>query len=364
MNFETIPILSYSFENKKSGLATKNEQGFQLSLNKLNSWLGVKLECNFKKDGIYVIKFVASAEIVNSLLEVNIPIGSDRIRVASFKLTDTETKNYLFLTPFDSKHISFAYSTFGGFSTGKIWIKHVEIFDMFPVKDREDLKEKIQYFGPWYHQLNLNGIKTREISKTIPGIVKQKGYSKTFSEQDDINHPWWKWSVIKNWIPEDLSGKKILDIACNNGFYSFELAKRGAKVLGFDHSYKDIVKAIFAKRILEINSVDFSYGVIKDITGKFKSWYDIVLCLGYLYHSWEPENVIKNIAHMTNFAIFETVALQNTDEKNLLKNLEISKDGYIPTVNWLNDCLNRAGFTDVKHYVIREPGRHGFVCKK
>ena len=53
MNFETILICSHSFENKKSGLATKNEQGFQLSLDKSNSWIGVKLECNFKKFGYF-----------------------------------------------------------------------------------------------------------------------------------------------------------------------------------------------------------------------------------------------------------------------------------------------------------------------
>jgi len=35
-------------------------------------------------------------------------------------------------------------------------------------------------------------------------------------------------------IPEDLSDWKVLDIGCNAGYYSLELAKRGAQVTGID----------------------------------------------------------------------------------------------------------------------------------
>lgn len=363
MNFKPIAIRSHSFENIKSGLASKNQQGFQLSLDKINSWIGVKLECNFKKDGVYVIKFAASAEIVNSLLEVNIPIGSDRIRAASFKLTDTETKNYLFFTPFDSKHISFTYSTFGGFSTGKIWIKNVEIFDMLPVKDREDLKEKIQYLGPWYHQLNLNGIKTRNIFKTDSPSLKE-GYTDYFTYQDYVDNPLWIWSRFKNSIPKDLTGKKVLDIACNNGFYSFELAKRGALVTGFDNSYQDIMRANFAKKVIRINNVEFTLSSVEKLDSKFRSKFDIVLCLGLLYHLRNPEQIINSVSKITNYAIFETIADPTRKTSELISDPTITADGYLPTIPWLKNSFEQAGFSSIEQVTPPDFRRYVFVCKR
>ena len=41
--------------------------------------------------------------------------------------------------------------------------------------------------------------------------------------------PAFKWEKIKNAVPEDLNGTRVLDVACNAGFYSLELANGGHK---------------------------------------------------------------------------------------------------------------------------------------
>jgi len=78
------------------------------------------------------------------------------------------------------------------------------------------LKEQIEALKPWFHNLHLPG-----------------------GEQTAPDHyfgdfPKFKWDLIQPNIPEDLTGWTALDIGCNAGFYSFELAKRGADVLGID----------------------------------------------------------------------------------------------------------------------------------
>jgi tRNA (mo5U34)-methyltransferase len=49
-----------------------------------------------------------------------------------------------------------------------------------------------------------------------------------------IDFPAFKWREVAAAIPADLTGWSCLDIGCNAAFYTFELAKRGAAVLGID----------------------------------------------------------------------------------------------------------------------------------
>src|SRR4028119_2359834 len=78
------------------------------------------------------------------------------------------------------------------------------------------IEEQIASLKPWFHNLHLsNG------AQTAPDH-----YFGDF--------PNFKWEQFSNSVPKDLNGWTALDIGCNAGFYSFELAKRGAQVLGID----------------------------------------------------------------------------------------------------------------------------------
>lgn len=41
-------------------------------------------------------------------------------------------------------------------------------------------------------------------------------------------------STLAGWLPEDLSGMRVLDAGCGPGVFSLELARRGARVVGVD----------------------------------------------------------------------------------------------------------------------------------
>jgi hypothetical protein len=79
------------------------------------------------------------------------------------------------------------------------------------------LQAQIEALGPWFHNLHL------------PGGVQTAPHH--FIGGD---FPRFKWLEIAPHIPQDLRGWRVLDVGCNAGFYSFELARRGASVLAID----------------------------------------------------------------------------------------------------------------------------------
>src|SRR5215472_13507241 len=80
---------------------------------------------------------------------------------------------------------------------------------------RVDVSETIRRLGPWYHNVEF-----------APGVM---------SNPSNPDYPASRWRVLDSVIPKDLSGKSVLDIGCNSGFFSLEMKKRSAeRVVGID----------------------------------------------------------------------------------------------------------------------------------
>src|SRR3954468_4207538 len=121
-------------------------------------------------------------------------------------------------------------------------------------------------FGPWFHNLHLP-----DGSETAP------------------NHPLgdfpaFKWREIESRLPENLTGWSALDIGCNAGFYSIELAKRGARVLGIDVEPLFLRQAEWASREWGLESaLRFEQMQVYDLRPRRES-FDLVLFMGVFYH--------------------------------------------------------------------------------
>jgi tRNA (mo5U34)-methyltransferase len=83
--------------------------------------------------------------------------------------------------------------------------------------DAETLRDKVDALAPWFHNIDLgHGI------QTAPDHFLG-------------DYPRFKFAGFADAIPADLTGKSVLDIGCNAGFYSVEMKRRGAaRVLGID----------------------------------------------------------------------------------------------------------------------------------
>ena len=131
-----------------------------------------------------------------------------------------------------------------------------------------ELRENIQKLGKWFHNIELNGI------KTAPDHFLG-------------DYPNVKFQMFADAIPQDLTGKSVLDIGCNAGFYSIEMKHRGAaRVLGIDSDDVYLNQARFAARVSGAD-IEFRNMSVYDV-GTLGEKFDIVIFMGVLYHLRHP----------------------------------------------------------------------------
>lgn len=112
-----------------------------------------------------------------------------------------------------------------------------------------------------------------------------------------------------------LQGKRVLDIACNSGFWSLQCALLGAEVVGFDARPQLIEQAKLVQRIAGIGNVrfetlDFWQMSPEALGGRF----DIVLNLGLLYHLPKPLEALERTIAMTRRHVLLDTALYPSEE--------------------------------------------------
>jgi 2-polyprenyl-3-methyl-5-hydroxy-6-metoxy-1,4-benzoquinol methylase len=112
-----------------------------------------------------------------------------------------------------------------------------------------------------------------------------------------------------------LAGKRVLDIACNSGFWSIQCALLGADVVGFDARPELIEEANLLKRITgaeraEFRVLDFWEMTPEALGGQF----DVVLNLGLLYHLAKPLEALERTKAMARGQILLDTAVHPSDE--------------------------------------------------
>ena len=132
-----------------------------------------------------------------------------------------------------------------------------------------DLREKIDALGPWFHNIELNGL------WTAPDHFLG-------------DYPGAKFRRFGPHLPADLSGKSVLDIGCNAGFYSMEMKRRGAeRVVGVDSDERYLAQARFAAETLGYDNIEFRNLSVYDV-GALGEKFDVVIFMGVLYHLRHP----------------------------------------------------------------------------
>lgn len=169
---------------------------------------------------------------------------------------------------------------------------------MSVVQDEVDdaVREKqrqIDALAPWFHNLHL------------PGGVQTLPHH--FLGGDFPN---FKWQQIEPWLPRDLSGWRVLDVGCNAGFYSFQLAQRGASVLGIDVEPHYLAQAEWARGELGLEeSVEFRCMEVYDVA-RSSERYDLVWFMGVFYHLRYPLLALDLLAERTRrVMMFQTLTI-------------------------------------------------------
>ncbi len=166
-----------------------------------------------------------------------------------------------------------------------------------PKAANPSLADDIEALGPWFHNLHLP-----DGTQTAPGHFLG-------------DFPTFKWEQIRGHLPADLRGWTALDIGCNAGFYSFELARRGATVTGIDHDPRYLRQARWAAGQFDLEAqVRFLEMQVYDLAATPET-YDLVLFMGVLYHLRYPLLGLDIVARKVGRRmIFQTLTMPGDEE--------------------------------------------------
>jgi tRNA (mo5U34)-methyltransferase len=84
-------------------------------------------------------------------------------------------------------------------------------------------------------------------------------------------------------LPQDLTGRRVLDIGAWDGFFSFAMERRGAEVTALDHVAKSVTGFEIAAEALN-SKVTWRTQNIYQLDPAEIGTFDLVLCLGVIYH--------------------------------------------------------------------------------
>jgi tRNA (mo5U34)-methyltransferase len=162
------------------------------------------------------------------------------------------------------------------------------------------LKERVAALAPWFHNIDLGG-----------GV-------ETAPEHFLGNYPADKFARFADAVPADLTGKTVLDIGCNAGFYSVEMKRRGAvRVVGIDSDDRYLAQGRLAAEALGFGgSVEFRNLSVYDV-GALGERFDFVVFMGVLYHLRHPllalDLIREHVVAEGGLMLFQTMQ-QGSDE--------------------------------------------------
>jgi 2-polyprenyl-3-methyl-5-hydroxy-6-metoxy-1,4-benzoquinol methylase len=84
-------------------------------------------------------------------------------------------------------------------------------------------------------------------------------------------------------------GRRVLDLACLEGQLAIEFALQGANVVAIEGGAVNLEKAKFAADALGLKNVELLLGDVRDLSVKRHGKFDLILCLGILYHLDAPD---------------------------------------------------------------------------
>ncbi|MDF3056858.1 MAG: SAM-dependent methyltransferase [Rariglobus sp.] len=184
-------------------------------------------------------------------------------------------------------------------------------------RSADGLAAEAAAYGPWFHNLHLP-----DGTQTAP-------------DHPLGDFPLFKWREISGHLPEDLSGWTVLDIGCNAGFYSLELAKRGALVTGLDVDPHFLRQAAWAALQFKLEDrITLRQGQIYDLA-HWQERFDLVLFMGVFYHLRHPLLALDIVAEKVGrLLVFQTLTMPGDAVATVPADLEIDERAAFLQPGW------------------------------
>jgi tRNA (mo5U34)-methyltransferase len=229
----------------------------------------------------------------------------------------------------------------------------------------EEVRRRAESLGDWFHNLDLGGV------KTAPNHFLH-------------DYPTTKFQGFAHVIPEDLTGKSVLDIGCNGGFYSLEMKRRGAaRVLGVDSDERYLAQARFAAEATGMD-IEFCCLDVYDVAALGER-FDLVIFMGVLYHLRHPLLALDLIhEHVAgDLLLFQSLQRGSAEDYKAEENYAFSEEAHFdehaypklhfveryyandPTNWWIpNAACAEAMLRSSGFEVIEHPEREVYLCRR
>ena len=171
-------------------------------------------------------------------------------------------------------------------------------------------------------------------------------------------------------LPADCSGMRVLDLGARDGFFSFELERRGAEVTAVDYMPKTESGFAVASELLG-SRVTYLQRNLYELTATELGTFDLVLFLGLLYHLPDPLGALRVVRNLTRSRMYlETLVVDfghKLDETPLMRFFAGSSLAGDPTNYWgpnvrcVEEMLGETEFSTQR--VVRMGGRCVFACE-
>lgn len=207
---------------------------------------------------------------------------------------------------------------------------------------REEIIAKAESFGSWYHRIELT-----------PGYF-------TKSRMEGSYHIWDMIRRVRRGL--DYKGKIILDIGTMDGMWAFEAEALGAEsVVGGDVWQGDAAgeqRFGFALNARGSTRIALMKADCERLSKDTFAQYDIIQCLGMLYHVENPIVCLREIRRCIKsdgYLLFETACSNSGDESVPIVRLNTDNGIYhdettfwVPNKRALLDMLTLARFKPVE----------------
>jgi tRNA (mo5U34)-methyltransferase len=165
-------------------------------------------------------------------------------------------------------------------------------------------------------------------------------------------------------LPDDMTGMRVLDIGCCEGFFSFEAERRGAReVIAIDSAPDSIRRFALCRTALNSRATGFLTSVY-DLSVRAFGTFDVVMFFGVLYHLRNPILALEQIFSVCSGTLllqshgFEDPALGEQAMAQFypfgIKSGPPENTSWDPTVFWvpnsacIRGMLAHVGFQDIE----------------
>jgi SAM-dependent methyltransferase len=222
----------------------------------------------------------------------------------------------------------------------------------------DELRERLAALAPWYVPFALGGgVNTIEFTDDFGSAIFADDNAMRMQFRTELIG-----GTIERLFGPELGRMRVLDIGCNSGWFSFDLAHRGAsRVDGVDLRAHNIEQARFLSDYFGLAQTHFD---VADATAfdDSRQW-DVVLNLGVLYHVTDPLRFVQRTYELcTRFAVVDTICHEEPFSGFVLfdaKDPSHPHEGresweFHPTYRGAIDALRYAGFREVVEIVASD----------